>query len=139
MGETLNLKKSIGNGGAMAQPVFSGFALLQSNTTYTPNQFFDVVLRHSSRGCVRLVAYMIRRSLGWCDENGKPTEEQMQVSYNQLVSDAGISKGALRPAIDEALKHHFIRRVVDPSPSLAGKAEVATRFTRGVPGPASGT
>jgi hypothetical protein len=122
--ETRKNEEPIHNEAATALQEFSGFALLQSNTTFTPNQFFDVVLRHSSRGCVRLVAYMIRRSLGWCDKNGKAREEQMQVSYNQLVSDAGISKGALRPAIDEAVEKHFIRRVVDPSPSLAGKTAV---------------
>ncbi len=41
---------------------FTGYPAPTSNTTYTPNQFFDVVLRHSSRGCVRLVAYMIRKT-----------------------------------------------------------------------------
>ena len=48
---------------------------------------------------------------GWCDENGQPTEEQIQVSYDQLVRDAGISKGSLRKAIDEALGMNFIKRI----------------------------
>ncbi len=37
--------------------VFQGFAPPASNTSYTPNQFFDVCLPYSSRGCLRLVAY----------------------------------------------------------------------------------
>ena len=51
---------------------FTGFALPTSNTTYTPNQFFDVCLPHYPRGVVRLVAFMIRKTLGWCDEHGHP-------------------------------------------------------------------
>ena len=59
---------------------FSGFKPPTSNTTYTPNQFFDVVLPNFSRGVVRIVAYLIRKTLGWCDANGNPQEEQIQFS-----------------------------------------------------------
>jgi hypothetical protein len=44
---------------------FPGFAPLQSNTTYCPNQFFDVVLPHFSRGVVRLVGYILYRAFAW--------------------------------------------------------------------------
>ncbi|MBX3180344.1 MAG: hypothetical protein KF886_23590 [Candidatus Hydrogenedentes bacterium] len=88
---------------------FQGYPAPTSNTTYTPNQFFDVVLRHSSRGCVRLVAYMIRKTLGWSDAQGNPQEPQVVISYNQLIREAGISRGAIGPAIEEAVTHHFIR------------------------------
>ena len=60
---------------------FAGFALPTSNTTYTPNQFFDVCLPHQSRGVVRLVGYMIRKTLGWCDAHGNPQEQIIPVSY----------------------------------------------------------
>jgi hypothetical protein len=59
---------------------FSGFALPISNTTYTPNQFFDVCLPHASRGCVRLVSVMIRKTLGWCYDHGRPRQEQVRLS-----------------------------------------------------------
>ena len=59
---------------------FSGFKPPTSNTTYTPNQFFDVVVPNFSRGVVRIVAYLIRKTLGWCDANGNPQEEQIQFS-----------------------------------------------------------
>ena len=72
---------------------FAGFATPTSNTTFTPNQFFDVCLRYHSRGVVRLVAYLIRQTLGWCDANGQPLHERVQVSYRELIEKAGISRG----------------------------------------------
>ena len=88
---------------------FKGYPAPTSNTTYTPNQFFDVVLRHASRGCVRLVAYMIRKTLGWSDAEGNPQEPEVIISYNQLIREAGISRGAIGPALEEAVACHFIR------------------------------
>lgn len=51
---------------------FEGFKAPTSNTTYTPNQFFDVVIPNFSRGVVRIVGYLLRKTLGWCDANGNP-------------------------------------------------------------------
>lgn len=90
---------------------FPGFDLPTSNTTYCPNQFFDVCLPHGSRGCVRLVSYLIRRTLGWSDAHGHPQEEQIAVSYGELVEKAHISRDMIRSAIDEAVNGHFIRCV----------------------------
>src|SRR5437870_1440078 len=90
---------------------YLGFAPPTSNTTYTPNQFFDVCLPHYSRGVVRLVAFLIRKTLGWCDRDGNPQEEQIQVSYRDLVEKAGISRDMLRLALDEATKAGFIECV----------------------------
>src|SRR6266704_6750578 len=81
---------------------FAGFALPTSNTTYTPNQFFDVCLPHSSRGCVRLVSLMIRKTLGWCDEHGRPQHEQIALSYADFET-AGISRAMIKSAVAEAL------------------------------------
>jgi len=97
------------NGGT--QIPFTGYPAPTSNTTYTPNQFFDVVLPHSSRGCVRLVAYMIRKTLGWSDAEGNPQQPHVVISYNQLIREGGISRGAISSAIEEALDGHFIQRV----------------------------
>jgi hypothetical protein len=68
---------------------FPGFAPPTSNTTYTPNQFFDVVLPHASRGCIRIVAYLLRKTLGWCDALGNPQREQIAVSNSELERRAG--------------------------------------------------
>ncbi len=88
--------------------VFSGYPAPTSNTTYVPNQFLDVVIRRSSRGTVRLVGYMLRRILGWSNADGSPRETQVQFSYNELMEGANISRGAIREAIDEALKSRYI-------------------------------
>src|SRR5438094_8354441 len=81
---------------------FAGFALSTSNTTYTPNQFFDVCLPHSSRGCVRLVSLMIRKTLGWCDAHGRPQQEQIRLSYADFQA-AGIGRAMIKPAVAEAI------------------------------------
>lgn len=88
---------------------FRGYAPPTSSTTYTPNQFFDVVLPHASRGCLRLVAYLIRKTLGWSDEEGNPQNPEAFVSYRELIERAGISRGAIKDAIQEALDKRFIQ------------------------------
>jgi len=92
---------------------FPGFALPTSNTTYTPNQFFDVCLPHCSRGCVRLVSLLIRQTLGWCDENGNPQEVRHLLSWDDF-KHAGISREMIRAALAEAIKGHFIVCVREP-------------------------
>ncbi len=103
---------------------FAGFALPTSNTTYVPNQFFDVCLPHCSRGAVRLVGYLIRKTLGWCDAQGRPRAEVHAVSYAELIDRAGISRDMIRAAIDEALAGHFVRCVRSPRAKSAGRAAV---------------
>jgi hypothetical protein len=99
---------------------FVGFAPPTSNTTYAPNQYFDVCLPHSSRGVVRLVGFLIRKTLGWCDAEGRPQAEQHVVSYEEFRR-AGISRDMIRSAIDEAIAAHFITCVGKPRPNKAGQ------------------
>ena len=65
---------------------WSGYPLPSSNTTYVPNQFFDVVLPHNSRGAVRLVGYMTRRILGSCDARGHPQEQALRSPNKMSVN-----------------------------------------------------
>src|SRR6266542_2436256 len=106
---------------------FSGFALPTSNTTYTPNQFFDACLPHSSRGCVRLVSLMIRKTLGWCDEHGRPQQEQIGLSYADFEA-AGISRSMIKPAVAEAMKRGFIRCVRGPQSKATGRAATTALY-----------
>jgi hypothetical protein len=103
-----------------ASTSFEGFAPLQSNTTYCPNQFFDVVLPHFSRGVVRLVGYVIYRTFAWSDRDGRPMSEQHKVSYRELIEKAGISRGALKEAINEAIHGNLLQCVQQGHPSHAG-------------------
>ena len=87
---------------------FRGFEPLTANFLYCPNQLFDVCLPNHSRGAIRLVCYVLRRTLGWLDHNGNPIEQDVCVSYRDLVTEAGISRGAIRKVIDEAIAGKFI-------------------------------
>lgn len=90
---------------------FPGFAAPTSNTTFTPNQFFDVVLPNASRGCVRIVAYLIRKTLGWCDAQGNPQREHIAVSNSELERQAGVGHDMIRAALNEGVAMHFIECV----------------------------
>lgn len=90
---------------------FQGFLPPTSNTTYTPNQFFDVVLRRGSRGAVRLVSYLIRKTLGWCDAEGRPQESQITVSYRELERHGGIGHSSIASAVHECLNGRYISLV----------------------------
>jgi hypothetical protein len=93
------------------KPAFLGFDSPQSNTTYCPNQFFDVVLPHYSRGVVRISGYLLYKTLAWNDGDGRPFQETHAVSYRELIEKAGVSRGALKEALKEAERGNFIRRV----------------------------
>ena len=101
---------------------FAGFLPPTSNTTYTPNQFFDVCLPQCSRSAIRVVGYFIRRTLGWCDQYGRPQEEQIEISFRELAQRSGVSRDRLRGALDEAIAAKFIECVREGRPSLAGDA-----------------
>lgn len=105
-----------------ASSTFAGFRPPTSNTTYTPNQFFDVVLPHFSRGVVRIAGYLLRKTLGWCDANGNPQEEHIEVSYSELEHKAGVSRDMIRQALDDALHSKLIQCVREGRPKLAHDA-----------------
>ena len=105
-----------------------GFHPLTSNTTYTPNQFFDVCIPHYSSGVVRLVAFMIRKTLGWCDREGNPQESQIVVSYNELINHAGIGRARIQEAISEAISAKFIRCIRKGQPSRKGESAITALY-----------
>ena len=98
------------------QPAFPGFPAFRSNVTYVPIQFFTVVLPYSTRGTVRIVGYVLRKILGWVNEQGEPTCEQLQFTYRELVEQAGLSRAGVAVALQEALKNHFLRCLQTPPP-----------------------
>ncbi len=100
---------------------FLGYAPPTSSTTYTPNQFFDVVLPVASRGCLRLVAYLIRKTLGWSDEHGNPQNPETTVTYRELIEKAGIGRGRIKEAIEEAISSRYINCLRLGQPHKAGE------------------
>lgn len=112
--------------GALA---FQGFKAPTSNTTYTPNQFFDVIIPHFSRGVVRIVGYLIRKTLGWCDANGNPQEEQIEAPYSELERKAGVSRDMIRQALDDALAGNAIECLREGRAKLARDAGQSALYT----------
>jgi hypothetical protein len=108
--------------------LFRGFHSLEANFLYCPNQFFDLCLPHCSRGVVRLVAYMLRRTLGWLDTHGNPIEQRIAVSYQDFIDAASISRGAVGQAIEDAIDARFVRRVKRGRANENGRAGEAARF-----------
>lgn len=107
---------------------FHGFKAPTSNTTYTPNQFFDVVIPNFSRGVVRIVAYLVRKTLGWCDANGNPQDEQIEVTFSELETKAGVSRDMIRGALDDALAGHLIECVTEGRAKHAHDAGQSARY-----------
>lgn len=108
-------------GAPTAAQAFQGYAPPTSSTTYTPNQFFDVVLPRASRGCLRLVAYLIRKTLGWSDEHGNPQNPEATVTYRELIERAGIGRGRIKEAIEEAIENRYINCLRFGQPHKAGE------------------
>ena len=107
---------------------FPGFDGLEANFLLCPNQFLDLCLPRCSRGAARIVGYLLRQTLGWLDAHGNPMHEQVLVSYQQLIRHAGVSRGALRAALDEAERAGFIRCVRAPQAKAAGQQAVTALY-----------
>ena len=107
---------------------FRGFPEFRSNVLYCPKQFFTVVVPHSSVNCIRVVAHMLRKTLGWVDENGDPLQEQHAFSYRDLEQAAGVSHSRLGEALDDALKFNFIRRVQKARVQIQGVRAKSAAF-----------
>ena len=99
---------------------FQGFEHLEANFLYCPNQFLDLCIPNCSRSCVRLVAYVLRESLGWVDENGEPINEHVSVPYHKVKAEAGISNKQIPRARKEAIKMGFLRCVQEARPNRKG-------------------
>ncbi|MEX1028334.1 MAG: hypothetical protein WD049_10090 [Candidatus Paceibacterota bacterium] len=101
---------------------FEGFEPITGNFVYCPNQFFDVCLPHFPRGVVRIVGYVLRRTLGFVDARGEPIAETFRLPYSELIKEAGVGHDAIRDSIDRATKAGFIVCIADPRPKAKHQA-----------------
>ncbi|QEG21000.1 hypothetical protein [Mariniblastus fucicola] len=109
--------------------IFRGFEPLNSNYVYCPNQFFDICLKSSSRGMVRIVAYILRQTLGWLDENGQPVNQRVKVSYQDLITKAGVSRGAISKALQLAVASGFLDCCVIGNANAKGRSSQSAEYT----------
>jgi len=108
---------------------FEGFKLPQSNTTYTPNQFFDLVLRDAkTTGIVRAVAYVLRKTLGWSNPDGSPQETDIITDYRHLMAEAGISRAKIRESLDVCLAKNYLTCIRKAQPDQHGKRSVSALY-----------
>lgn len=107
---------------------FIGFTSLDANFLYCPNQFLDVCLPYFSRSVVRVVAFFLDQTLGWLDADGNPINHHVTISYRQLIASAGISHGAIRTALDEAITAGFIVCVREGRPAAAGESAIPATY-----------
>lgn len=103
---------------------FGGFARPNANFLFTPNQYLDLCVPHCSRGCVRLVGYMLRHLLGWRDAKGNALYEKVEVTQRELERQARVGKSSINAALDEAERLGFIENVRRGRPNRRGKAAV---------------
>lgn len=108
---------------------FAGFHPLIANYLYCPNQFFDICLKSNSRGMVRIVAYVLRQTIGWLDKNGQPINEQIKVSYRDLIEKAGVSRGAIGPALQRAVAAGFIKCCVAGNAKANGQSSQTAEYS----------
>ena len=86
-----------------------GFSISKRNKEYLPNQFFDVVLRCSSRPCVRIVAYFFSKTLGLRDRSADPMDARVHISHRDLAKNAGVSRSTIKDALLEAINSRYIK------------------------------
>lgn len=100
---------------------FKGFPDFRSNVTFTPIQFFTLVIPHASRSTIRIVAFVLRQLLGWVDRDGNVMSSELRCSYQDFIEKAGVSRDGIAEAVQEAIDSRYIVPVETPAASEAGK------------------
>ena len=108
---------------------FRGFARPDGNFVFTPNQFLDLCVPHCSRGCVRVVGYLIRHLIGWRDADGNPLYDKVEVSQRELERRANVGKSSINAALAEAEALGFVLCVTRGQPNTLGRKAVQNAWT----------
>ena len=87
---------------------FAGFYSGRGRRTLTPHAFFTHVIPHESLSVIRVVATVIRQTIGYENQFGGRRTEQA-LSYAQLVLMTGMSRKHVRQAVKVAIEKNYIR------------------------------
>jgi hypothetical protein len=108
---------------------YPGFPNFDIPYTYTPNNFFDVlIMQVNDRSVIRIVSYMLYKQITLTGRKGKPYDREVLVTYQELVERAGVARGSIRPALDKAIELNFIECVRPGQPHLFGSVAVSPLF-----------
>ncbi|MEM9942071.1 MAG: hypothetical protein AAF939_10825 [Planctomycetota bacterium] len=55
-----------------SQKPFDGFERPDATFVMCPNEFLDILIPNHSRGCVRLVSFVLYETFKWLKEDGTP-------------------------------------------------------------------
>ena len=92
-----------------------------------PNEFLDLLIPNCSRGCVRLVSYVLYETLRWINDDGTPNTQEINIPLNELIRNVGISRGAAKAAKDEAIDNNFIEIVNEGRAKTKGENGSTTK------------
>lgn len=112
-----------------APAVFGGFERPDANFVFTPNQYLDLCIPHASRGCARLVGYMLRHLIGWRDADGNPLHDKVEVTQRELERRANVGKSSINAALAEAESLGFILCITRGRPNVLGQRAIQNAWT----------
>lgn len=91
----------------MSEAKFKGFRSLKANFTTTPNQYFDKVVGHYHPCVERVVAILIRSTLGWEDPDTGERRLEAELALSDFVRPE-LSRNSARTGIAGAIDAGFI-------------------------------
>lgn len=93
-------------------PAFSGFRQSQDGYypfTMVPNQFFSEILPFEKPCVIKVICFILRRTVGWVDQNGQ-RKQQQQIAYSEFAREMDMSMQAVADGLKIALAKGYIVR-----------------------------
>ena len=100
-----------GGGYADTPATFAGFYTGEGRRTMVPNAFFDRVLPIEPHGVVKVVAAVLRHTVGYTNCYTGLPQEAAPLSYRRLMAYADTDRRTLRRALPAALAGRYVRVV----------------------------
>lgn len=93
-------------------PKFNGFRSLTANFTTVPNQYFDRVVGHYHPCVERVVAILIRATLGWEDPDTGERRLEAELALSDFVRPE-LSESSARRGIAGAIEAGFVMQTLE--------------------------